>query len=402
VAIDFNGTYAQGSVLTMAEDGMSFTADFMAELLLPDPATVPFFNGSVKVCFWFPTNRTMIRHTTYAGAVNIFANTLVSMGPTSPDSIIFNLTVDRNVTEWLGPLPPGALVTAMPAGHQHSLVAINTSSSLFDNVHIYGGSFMGIVEGGGEGGNTYHAVNITRRPFTSATGSVVDRLLAVNADGFHSTSNTVGPTVVNSQISWTGDDHMNICSAMMVVLDAWQATATTLRIALLDNANNMVRVQPGDTHAFYHLNTEVYQAQAVVERVAISTNATILAQAADLFHVLTNPPYNADFAPPVLSDSNRPYELDITVTQGSLAAIAGYWSLVHFDRFKNAGAVVAHSHFHDGYARSMLIKGSNSTVVNNVLERAGGVHMGKAKRRGLLCGVCGRVVLCLTRPLHSL
>jgi hypothetical protein len=171
---------------------------------------------------------------------------------------------------------------------------------------------------------------------------------------------------------------MNICSAMMIVLDAWQPTATTLRIAVLDNAHYLTQVQAGDDHAFYHLNTEAYQAQAVVESIAVSTNATVLARAASLFRVLANPPYNATFERPVLSNHNQPYELDITVTQGSLVAIAGYWSLVHFDRFKNAGAVVAGSHLHDGYARIMLLKGSNSTVVNNVLERAGGVHMGKA------------------------
>jgi hypothetical protein len=43
IAIDYNGTFAQGTVLELADDGLSFTADFIPELLLPDPAIVPFF-----------------------------------------------------------------------------------------------------------------------------------------------------------------------------------------------------------------------------------------------------------------------------------------------------------------------------------------------------------------------
>eukprot|EP00045_Choanoeca_perplexa_P010465 m.105803 g.105803 ORF g.105803 m.105803 type:complete len:532 (+) comp15292_c0_seq1:180-1775(+) len=380
IAIDFNGTYAQGTVLKMADDGLSFTATFGTELLLPDTTSVPFFqppfNVSIKVCFWHPNNRTMVRNDGFAGAINVFMTSSTSMGPMSPDSVIFKITVSRNVTDYLGPLPSGAFVTLMPRGYEHSLLVYNTSDSLFDNVHVYGGGSMGVVDSGGEGNNRYHGLNMTRRPFMASTGVVVDRLLSVNADGFHSTSNTLGPIITNSVLSWTGDDLMNICSAMMIVMDAWQPAANKLRVAVFDNAHYLSKIQSGDRHSFYHLNTEAYQATAVVDSIALSTNSTILSQATSLFRVLSNPPYNAHFERPVLASGNRPYELEITLTGGSQAAIAGYWSLIHFDRFKNVGATVQNSHLHDGYARIFLVKGSNSTITNNVFERAGGVHMG--------------------------
>eukprot|EP00730_Choanoeca_flexa_P012920 TRINITY_DN4765_c0_g2_i1.p1 TRINITY_DN4765_c0_g2~~TRINITY_DN4765_c0_g2_i1.p1 ORF type:complete len:550 (+),score=133.67 TRINITY_DN4765_c0_g2_i1:1640-3289(+) len=391
IAIDFNGTYAQGSISSISDDGWSFTAGFSSALLLPDPNLSPFFappyDVNIKICLYYPNNRSMIRHAELPTAINVFMRTSTSMGPTSPFDVLYNITVNRNLRDYLGRFLPSShepqpLVTIMPRGYRHSLLLTNASNSLLDNVHLYGGSSMGVVDSGGYGNNTYRYLNMTRRPYTHPVlGVTVDRLLAINADGFHSTSNTVGPRIVDSHLSWTGDDLMNICSAMMVVLDAWPIGSSSsrgqqLHVAVLDNGHYVRKVQPGDTHSFYHLNTERYQASAVIDNVHASTNQSIIAQAATAFQVLTNPPYNASFTRAALASGTGVYEMDITVTAGEPDAVAAYWSLVHYDRFQNRNAILRNTAMHNGYSRVLLIKGSGMVVEDNSFADAGGIHIG--------------------------
>ena len=48
--------------------------------------------------------------------------------------------------------------------------------------------------------------------------------MALNADGFHSKSVGVGPTLEDSTISFTGDDFLNVHGTMLVVCKAQKAT----------------------------------------------------------------------------------------------------------------------------------------------------------------------------------
>ena len=62
---------------------------------------------------------------------------------------------------------------------------------------------MGIIEVNGDGRNAYRACRIVRRPETS-------RFIACNADGFHSYMMGKGPTLDACEISYTGDDCVNV------------------------------------------------------------------------------------------------------------------------------------------------------------------------------------------------
>ena len=43
--------------------------------------------------------------------------------------------------------------------------------------------------------------------------------MALNADGFHSISVATGPRIEDSEIAFTGDDHVNILARMLVVCE---------------------------------------------------------------------------------------------------------------------------------------------------------------------------------------
>ena len=65
------------------------------------------------------------------------------------------------------------------------------------NVTIYARGNMGFLETAGEGGNVYRGVKIIRKPGSAG-------LMALNADGFHSSGVGVGPALEESEISFTG------------------------------------------------------------------------------------------------------------------------------------------------------------------------------------------------------
>ena len=81
---------------------------------------------------------------------------------------------------------------------------------------------MGFLETGGEGGNEYRNVAITRKP--GGRG-----LMALNADGFHSSDVGLGPILKDSIISFTGDDFLNIHNRMKLVCSPLSTSGTTLR-----------------------------------------------------------------------------------------------------------------------------------------------------------------------------
>lgn len=105
-----------------------------------------------------------------------------------------------------GAVSKGTLVTMHPrlgisqgTGVAGGLTYMITNSSRVStvNVSVYGGATEAIVEGGGEGNHTYRFVRVVRRK-----GQTPVRLLAANADGFHSSCVTQGPTLVDSEVSY--------------------------------------------------------------------------------------------------------------------------------------------------------------------------------------------------------
>jgi len=73
----------------------------------------------------------------------------------------------------------------------------------FEAVNLWSSPGMAVFEGGGQGGNVYHGVRATRRPFTN-------RLQAFGADIFHLAGADRGPTLDRCELAYGADDNLNI------------------------------------------------------------------------------------------------------------------------------------------------------------------------------------------------
>ena len=237
--------YAQGVVRSVTNT-TTIVAEFDDRFLFPDTTTQPFSSpggtGDAKVMFWDPhTKLTLV-----PGSGINFMNSSTPLGKAGAGAGGGSWQVLLKKTPLVAP-PVGSLVTIFP---RRGITWRNQNSSavLAEDVTIHAGGNMGFLEQLGAGGHTYRRVAIVRKP-----GS--DGLMALNADGFHSTSVGTGPTLEDSEISFTGDDHLNILARMLVVcesLDAANSSSnTSSSLAVIDMSGGGIRT--GDEMKFFEL-----------------------------------------------------------------------------------------------------------------------------------------------------
>eukprot|EP00040_Diaphanoeca_grandis_P003270 m.24441 g.24441 ORF g.24441 m.24441 type:complete len:561 (-) comp14609_c0_seq1:35-1717(-) len=382
--IDYYPTLAQGIVVSFSPGSStsnvaqnmtlntppSFIADFDSNFLLPDPAVSPFFNqsGSIKVAFWNPNNNTMIR-TDDPGAINLFAKSFNAVG----SGTRYNIVLMGNMAQLPQSLATGSLVTVFPRGGRHSLVLLGCHNVSVVDTTIYGGSSMGVVETGGGGMNSYTRLRITRRPALWAHNKT--RFLAVNADGFHSTSNNIGPHIKNSEVSFTGDDLANICSGMSVLLKFLPNNT-----ALMVNTGTLQNGRSGDVVSFYNLSTkEQLGSLELLATPQPTQDPALVAVMRAAFATMQAPPYNAHFVNEVQGqfENHDPYLVRFTTISPVLKQrLQPLWSLTVLEATDNSGAIVENSKFHNGYARAFMIKGRDSIFEENAFAASGGIHVG--------------------------
>ena len=379
VALDYTPTLAQGVVTSVDAARHSFVAKFDADFLRVDQLGPPHFpgDGQVKVAFFSNATRRMLRNASLDAAINIFAATSET-ALVDPSANTWRVNVTGNLNAFQYAVAVGLPVLVFPRGGSHSLVVSQSAHCVFTDVRIYGGGSMGIVDAGGVGGNTYRRVVLDRRPLRRGRdmellASPLFRYLASNADGIHSTSNNDAPTLVDSTISWTGDDLANICSAMSVTLVPVGEEA----LAFVDIGGNLATAQRGDVMSFYHLTTMVFQGSATIASVEVgSADPTALAAMRAGYAAMQAPPYSAHFVsePEHFFVTGSPVAITF---QGSRPAFAQkYWSLAVLEATDNSNALVQNTTLSDGYARAFMVKGRDSTFVNNTFRRAGGIWIG--------------------------
>ena len=185
--------YAQGIVQQV--DGATFDADFSNDFIPPvgGPFAAPGGLSGAKTAFWDSTTKRMLPlgNQFMAGAVRL---------PTPSSLGRYRVTLQAPVR---GAIVPGKTPVTIFGRRGFTWNLVNSTEIKTDSVTIYAGGNMGFHESGGLGGNLYSRVRVVRRP-----GS--DGLLALNADGFHSDSVGLGPRLLDSEISFTGDDFLNI------------------------------------------------------------------------------------------------------------------------------------------------------------------------------------------------
>eukprot|EP00041_Stephanoeca_diplocostata_P021258 m.490641 g.490641 ORF g.490641 m.490641 type:complete len:421 (-) comp21781_c0_seq5:936-2198(-) len=230
-------------------DGVNFPLPVgpMFPLPRPPPKSGPPASGIMcKVTFWDPSTLVMIEHGNHivANISRVTTATQVSENDGQSQESAGNIfRIDFDMTPLLKHLDSykGTYVTVHPrlglssgTGNPGGLTYLITNSSnvTTQDLNIYGGATEAIVEGGGRGGHVYRRVRLIRReqstmkhhrssvmmnPVLNSVSATPTRLLVANADGFHSSCVRVGPTLVDSEISFTGDDALNIHSRMSIV-----------------------------------------------------------------------------------------------------------------------------------------------------------------------------------------
>ena len=260
-------------------------ADFNPVFLRPDDVAANF-SGHPKVALWegAPGQERMARNASAAVAINLYSSTQSYVGP-SPVG---------HGAGWLrfkiGVAVPAKLQALGCAGQQvslwktagaHAYVCPRCERVALVDVDIYGSSDMAVVESGGGGANVYRRLRVRRRPLLHGRDFAllpallpvpVPRLLSTNADGLHSVANAVGPALLDSEISFTGDDLLNVCTFMVIYLGQFNGT----RLSFVDSGTNpqslsaaggggggsggntngvLSNAKVGDTLSFYHLGS---------------------------------------------------------------------------------------------------------------------------------------------------
>lgn len=314
---------------------------------------------STKVAFWNAETRTMRRK--QEGAVNIWLQNSEDLGHA------WRIFMSGSINSMLDADPPevGDLVTVFPRLWPHALQILRCEGVTIQAMHIYGGTNIGIVETSGHGGNIYRQLRIGRRD-----GS--DRLLSVNADGFHSNSAVTGATIQASEIAFTGDDLLNIYNGICIVLERLSDT----ELVVLDHKKTIGDVLlPGDPFTFFHLIS--LQRLAIV-RLAVAPTRFYgnnwSSRVKGVRNTLRAAPYNIPVPSSLSFQENEVFLLRFESPFPE--TIEPYLSLGQSVEKANRGASITDSWLHDSYSRAALTKSTHTVVERTLFQRAGGVHIG--------------------------
>eukprot|EP00040_Diaphanoeca_grandis_P042547 m.265273 g.265273 ORF g.265273 m.265273 type:complete len:555 (+) comp60984_c0_seq1:250-1914(+) len=356
--------YAQ-LVLQTVQNSTTLIAKADAAFLPPDTSVSPFNNPGglygAKVMFWDPTTRQTLG--------NQALNFLSGSAPAG-DGGVWKLDLHEPLKPNLNLTTNSTLITVF--GRRGSTwQCFNCSEVLVEDVTIHAGGNMGFHENLGKGGNVYRRVKIGRNPTSNG-------LMALNADGFHSSDMEVGPTLEDSEISFTGDDFVNIHNRMLVICDVDPEASNTSLIIIDVSGGGLATAALGDELRFYQLlpgqvnHANPFIGTGVVRSVSEVTDPATISKCHNAAHAMQQPPYNAQM---VVGFGSSPIFTVHFSTSLPVPVTATRFNLVNFDKRSGARAVIRNTHFHDncGSGGSVLVKAFNSTIENNIMARFSGL-----------------------------
>lgn len=239
----------------------------------------------------------------------------------------------------------------LPERSMRMAFATNRSEAVtFEEITIYASPHMALTEVGGKGGHIYRRCKVVRRPGTR-------RLLACNADVFHSIQVERGPTIEECEFSHAGDDLVNIHGFFSVVLEQ-------------RSPNEVVIVQEfgrgfdtGSELEFSRWGT--MEPLGAARAVKVTTlEDPVLVEAAKRLPADARAAGSKlrDFHPrnvwPCLVQLDRPVEVKKL-------------DLVGCEDRMGRGTIIRNSYFHDGFVRGVLLKCRDALVEGNRIERMG-------------------------------
>ena len=326
----------------------------------PSGSGPPKSHIAVKLTLWDPTTLRIIVH----------GNHLVSSS-TRLNGSLFRVAFS-GCSDCV--IPPGTLVTVHPrlglshgTGRPGGLTYLITNSSRVTTVNhtLHGSATEALVEAGGEGNHTWRSVRLVRRE-----GQQPLRLLAANADGFHSSCVRIGPKLLDSELSFTGDDLLNIHSRMSFVLRPLGPTSAYIidtegssSPGDYDESTYMFpETRSGDAIAFWHLTNLSSAGSATVVSATRCTLPSVIAEARGAWDAINSPPFSQHIG--------HDFGTRVWRVEWQQPVAVQRFAVVDAPRLRPTGAVVRNTHFHDAYTRFGLFESPGIVVQGNVFERA--------------------------------
>lgn len=272
---------------------------------------------------------------------------------------------------------PGEIVTVGPrAGH--TVLLSNSSSCNIEGLTIHGSSDMVLVEYGGGGAHTWRGNRVVRNMTKRPLG-----LLVSNADIFQSSGCEHGPLVESNELTYAGDDCMNIHNYFSVVLK--QDAEDPRRVLLLDGvgAHDIVAdAHYADAYEAWHqqLNTFSQVKGGDIARVYDQ-------QKLDLHLTTTVVTFqeSTEHADLVLANQTLAAMGFQTNTRDWVGKVRCYWvslqdeipsevlsrAFINIDRLSSSGAVVRRNTFQS--CGAVHFKSIGGSVAGNFMNHTGGI-----------------------------
>jgi hypothetical protein len=218
-----------------------------------------------------------------------------------------------------------------------------------ENITAYASPHMVFTEDGGEGGHSYLHCHVVLRPGTR-------RLLASNADVFHSMGVNHGPTIEGCEFSHSGDDLINIHGTFAMVYS--QPAPDVLEVL------NQVKPDfPANTTLqFFDFDSLAPAGQAKVLTTSAITEPAEIAAATQM---ITEK--KLFLIRPLLVKVQLDHPISIPK-----------YSLVAMDSRVASGTIIRGNFLHDAQARGTLLKSTNGLIENNHYDNIGMCSIGLA------------------------
>ena len=387
--------YSQGSVTGKGKGTITYTVDAGFPTLDSPPMASRLRSLIVKVISWDPVTKLKI-------GVRLLNHSIPvrKLGPRS-----FEIGAGAEI---------GNIVTVGPrAGH--TLLLTNCSRCGVLGVTIHGTSDMALVEYGGGGANVWRGNRVVRNETQSPMG-----LLASIADVFQSSGCEHGPLVQDNELSFAGDDCMNIHNYLSVVmrndaldkkrvlvLDAvGEAALTGEGFPFHQDLNTFARVRVGDVARVYdkHLGLSLATAVTAHEEADATTcqplaNETLQGMGfragtrawvgrVFCYWVTLRDEIPESILPRAYVNIDRParplrifFVLRTRITtsyacrvETGTCSVPGLpHTVAHIDRLSNPGAIVRNNSLHD--CGGLRFKSIGGQVLGNRLHRTVGIEV---------------------------
>lgn len=341
--------YSQGHIVAI--DEASETIDFKVDegflpptILFKDPVTretrgplnVMFFDGATKLVRTIYYSSAKKAEELGEGRFRLSVRKI-----RLPDE---NTVVDYRESG----LRPGDTMTLLCRNANPAFQLLDCEGVTLEDIFVYASPGAGFLESQNSpresGGNIYRHCRIIPRPQTS-------RVMATDADGFHSVNMARGPTIEQCETFGIGDDSVNIRGTLGLVTSV-SGSRLVYTCRMRSEANVLA---PGALLSFIDPDSGAILGERKIRAVAdLPVYDGYLRWVAQI---------KKDLAPKVFLD-HRPLQIDLDsdlpVPPGTVVIQGGHCG---------EGAVIRSNYFHDSVARGIVIQSHNTLVEHNIVER---------------------------------